>query len=399
MTDIPSISTCAPVWALEWGPSERCWGCKQPIRGTCLDWSCELFPPESMCSSSCARTFIVHSSNICDAQRSQRLIDLTKHLGPDRMFESTPKPQWWRVSPFSDPKNTISCVFHHSKSHKTIVQTDQVEWKEATTQFKRADISTPHECMGCFSNFTSAPIFAIMDYDLRVHEHHGENQFCTLRCFRAWLQEQKMDPSLQLRVLNWTRAWAEIFYSTTAAFPDITLSDWRLLKCFGGPLTQDQLHNVPVRLMCLPRWGQKHGPRFSDVVWRTTDMVCCFHRGEVTTTASFRNWALSGLVEESLCKNTGSSVKRMEQDDKDDTSRGAWIPQTAPPHIRSILQQLPPDDFRSSFYCENADHPKAQKYVVFRVKEMPFATTSKSAESLRATLEDTTEIGSDEDDF
>jgi hypothetical protein len=63
------------------------------------------------------------------------------------------------------------------------------------------------------------------------------------------------------------------------------------------------------------------------------------------------------------------------------------------------LQQLPPDDFRSSFYCENADHPKAQKYVVFRVKEMPFATTSKSAESLRATLEDTTEIESDEDDF
>ena len=354
-----------------------------------LNWGCKLFPTGALCSVSCARGYIFNAPHVCDADRSQHLVELTVAHPEDF---SRPKQSWWHQPSFSCEDMTEKKVGNMSL---LLSPSKDGEWTGAHTQTSRAqECTTDFLCWGCFQPIHGASMVCIVDHDLRVKLSKAVGRFCRMRCVRLWLSHHKMDIGQKNQSLERTLTFIKSFYGSAVDTDDTTLSDWRLMTQFGGPLTPDQLHTVAVNLECLPRWDSQG---FTDVIWKTQSVVCAHHRGAKISREDFVQWATSELNERGLS---------MRQHDLDSgptptvsTTNDSWIPSTAPAQIREVLKKLSPDDPVSAFYCKNKDHPKAQKYVLFRLKDLPFSKISRSVASLQKVLNQTTEPTSDEDDF
>ena len=389
MADLPQIITSAPVWSVQWTPAIKCWFCKQKMSQPALSWGCKLFPKQALCSVACARSYIFNAPHVCDAERSQYLLELTL-FAPDDF--SQPRQAWWHQPMFSlqdmveQRVSNVSLLLSPSKDG---------EWGSAHTQTARAEeCTTEFLCWGCFQPIHGAAMVCVVDHDLRIKLSKAKGRFCRMRCVRLWLSHLKMDTGLKNQSLERTLTFLRSFYGNAVDLDDTTLSDWRLMTDFGGPLTSDQLHAVAVNLECLPRWDDQCR---TDVIWKTQSVVCAHHRGAQISNQDFVQWAVSDLNERGLS---------MRQHDIDSgvmpvvsLNNDSWIPASAPPEIREVLKHLSPDDPVSAFYCKNKDHPKAQHYVLFRLNDLPFAKVSRSVASLQKVLNQTTEPTSDEDDF
>lgn len=413
------MNTTAPVWFVEWEHSRRCWACKRVRRsGTeMVAFGCELFPGHSMCSEACARSYIVHDAHLCEAERSQLLLDLTEWVldtegagGDDIATGGTPPARpWWRFPDFAmgdvASARTIDVgegwtICTRMGLHDVLDQDST--WCGSTANSRATRINTRTKCWGCFQSIPSAPCMLLEEPIEPPHRvAYVRGRFCDMRCVRLFLWNSQMLAPRKGILLKQTYDTMDRLYGGIAVRSGVetTRPDWQLHEDFGGPLSDAVFRGCAVRLRVYRFRPCATGRWAASVTWVMRSVSGEMHRGVETEAGALERWVVAGAKDEHRYRMSGGELFDDGSSEASVAPEAILVPDTDPhpadtaaaidAHVKSIIAKLPPTDPDRLFWeaRRRENDSRAMHYVRFRIMPLesgPAAPGSGSSSAAAA---------------